>query len=51
MTFPLMWRGRSLQLAITRQALTVTLAGEGELTLFVQGKANRIAGTQTIALQ
>lgn len=51
MSFPLMWRGRSLQLAITRQALTVTLAGEGELTLFVQGKANRIAGTQTIALQ
>lgn len=50
LSFPLMWRGQSLHITITGQEIQVTAATGCELTLFVEGEAYRITGSQTIRL-
>lgn len=50
LSFPLVWRGQSLHITITGQEIQVTAATGCELTLFVEGEAYRITGSQTIRL-
>ncbi|MNF84931.1 hypothetical protein D3C84_673120 [compost metagenome] len=50
LSFPLVWRGQALHITITGQEIQVTAATGCELTLFVEGEAYRITGSQTIRL-